>query len=198
MVTGISLEKAPPTGERGADGPAWEEVQRAAERARLLAEEFRRLESADAAAFGAYLAALRLPRTTAEESVRRRQRLVDAAAHATEVPLETLEASLGVLDLVAALLEVAARARLRAQSDLGGAVELAYAAFRAAELNVRVNLPALDGDSRQPQLRQRWLDLQRRASRAYVDLRRRIAAWLDGRGGSVAGKGNSGSLESRG
>jgi glutamate formiminotransferase/formiminotetrahydrofolate cyclodeaminase len=180
MVAGISLEKAPAPDERGDDVGLWADVERVHDAARELGTRFAKLEGDDIAAFEGFLAALRLPKTSDDEKERRRAALADATVSATETPLETLVASLEVLDMVRDLLDLARSVRLRAEADLGGAVELAHAAFRGAELNVRVNLPGLKNDARAAQLEQRWSELSARLGAQYDELRVRVASWLAG------------------
>ena len=173
MVTSITLSKR--AADEGTD--AADELRRVEERAVALADELRRLESSDVEAFKAYLEALRLPKATAEERSRRDEARAQAAAHATEVPLAMLGAALEVLELARRLVDLASTLRLRAESDIGGAVELAHASFRAAELNVRVNLPAL-GDEDRRVLEEWFRKLLARLDELYPRLRRAILGWF--------------------
>ncbi len=178
MVTGISLEKAPKD-EEGENAATWTEVRSITDRAVELSERFRTLESADMAAFEGFLDALRLPKGTDEEKAVRRTAMRDATVTATEVPLDTLEASVDVLVLARELYDVASKVRLRAEADLGGAVELAHAAFRGAELNVRVNLPGLKNDDRLAGLEARWDKLNAVFESRYQSLRADVIEWLE-------------------
>lgn len=103
--------------------------------ARLLA-----LTEADAAAYGAVLEALRLPRGSDADRARRVEAVQAAYRRATEVPLETMGACLEALRLAARAAEKGNRG---ATTDAGVAVLLAHAALRAASLNVRVNLASI-------------------------------------------------------
>lgn len=146
MVTSITLSKSeakPP------DDPALlDEVRQVGDGATLLGERFRGLEAADARAFDSYLEALRLPKESTAERQRRDAARRRTALEATDVPLEMLEAAVETVDLARRLADVGSRMRLGAESDVGGAVELAHGAFRAAELTVQVNLPALGEEDR--------------------------------------------------
>jgi formiminotetrahydrofolate cyclodeaminase len=141
MVTSISLSRL--RAEAQVDEEAQREIASVEESAREVSARFRRLEEADVRAFAGYLAARRLPRGSAEEKSSREQAIRRAAREATEVPLATLDAALETLALAGRRLRLATRSVLRAESDVGCAVDLAHAAARAAELNVRVNLPLL-------------------------------------------------------
>jgi formiminotetrahydrofolate cyclodeaminase len=125
-----------------------------------LSSRFRGLEEADQAAFESYLEASRMPRSSESENTARAAARGRAARVATEVPLEMLEAARDVVALGVRLLRVSETISLRAESDLFGAMELARAAFRAAELNVRVNWPSL-ASSDTGALRPRWDDVAR-------------------------------------
>jgi len=182
MVTGLTLAKASrntATSSAGGDAASWDEVRALARAASALSTRFAELETADAAAFDAWLAARRLPRGSADEQAVRRARTLDAACEATRIPLETLDAALATVALVARLLAVAERVRLRAEADLGGALELAHAAFRGAEINVRVNLRGLGGDARERELASRRQELVARFESLYPEIRARLLARLE-------------------
>ena len=78
-----------------------------------------------------------------------------------------------VLNLCQRLLELSRTTALRAESDLAAAVELANAAYRVAELNIRVNLPELAAEDGKA-ARARWQDLGRSLDTRYLDLRKAL------------------------
>jgi glutamate formiminotransferase / formiminotetrahydrofolate cyclodeaminase len=118
--------------------PALERIARHGQqlKARLLAAV-----DADTAAFDLYLAALRLPKSSAEERARRDAALVEATIGTIEVPMVTLEACPQIVELC---LEVAEIGMPQSLSDAGTGAEMARAAASGAFQNVCINLPGLD------------------------------------------------------
>jgi glutamate formiminotransferase/formiminotetrahydrofolate cyclodeaminase len=98
----------------------------------------------DAAAFDAVLAAIRLPKRTAEEIAVREETLAQANLEATMVPLEVLERSVVALELAD---KAVTSGNPNSVTDAGVAGACALAAARGASLNVRINLEGVaDGD----------------------------------------------------
>jgi formiminotetrahydrofolate cyclodeaminase len=110
---------------------------------RRLGQEFLLLADRDAAAYGAYSAALRLPRETDSQTADRRRALAEAARVAAQVPFECVQAC---AELIGAVEAMAGRSNVNAASDLLVAALLTEAGARGAGENVRANLPAIGDD----------------------------------------------------
>lgn len=108
--------------------------------AREAGVRLRGLVDEDAGAYDAVVAAYRLPKATEGEKAARKERVAEAMARATEVPLRTAEACLVVLKAAAAAL---AHGNPNAASDGRSAGALAWAGLLGAAENVRINAGSL-------------------------------------------------------
>jgi formiminotetrahydrofolate cyclodeaminase len=135
---------------------------------RELAARFLRLADDDAAAYAAYAAAVKLPRSTDEERAARDAAKRDAARGAAEVPLRCVE---GCYEIVQAAESLAGRCNMNASSDLSVAAILAEAAARGAAANVRVNLPSVGDEAWAARTEERVAWLLERIGNTATDCR---------------------------
>ena len=136
MVAGLSLAKS------GAQGGEHSALQQAVlERARSARAELLQLADDDAVAYGAFMEALKLPKSSDDERTARTSAISTAAQRAAEVPLATLRAVVAVAEAARSILD---KSLLAAASDLEVAARFARAAGESAAENVEANLPYID------------------------------------------------------
>ena len=132
MVAGITYEKKSSKPELRAEMAA----------VGTAAQEVARTSTAgiddDSASYDGVVAAMKLPKRTAEEQAARRAAIGAAARRAAEVPFALLRSVAGTMDGLEAL---ARRGNPACASDLVGAATLAVAAAETAYANVLANLP---------------------------------------------------------
>jgi formiminotetrahydrofolate cyclodeaminase len=130
--------------------------------------ELLNLAQLDADAYGAVVAARRLPSESERDRQARATQLAAALREATRVPLATASAASEVLELAERLAPIGSR---NAISDVGVAGILAAGAVRGAALNVEINLPYLTSDA---ELREKAANETRRLLATLDDRDRRI------------------------
>ncbi len=145
--------------------PAYIEAEDDLTRARSRADAIRAhlldLAAADEAAYGGYVAATSLPRTTEAEKASRRAAMQDALVAAADVPLAVADAC---ADLLTLLETVATLGNKHLLSDATVAALLADAALRGALTNVRVNADQMRDPDRAADYRGRIAELEATAS----------------------------------
>lgn len=126
----------------------WQEGWEISERAMLLGVKIMsrsgNLADEDSDAFDEVMSSFKLPRETEQDKSQRKEAIKSATLKATEVPFETAELSLQLLQL---LPELAMKGNANAVSDVGVAGLLASAACKGALFNVDINLSGLSEDS---------------------------------------------------
>lgn len=105
-------------------------------RAEELRQQLTDLIAADIAAFDSLMACYRLPKTSPAQKTERSRKIQCALREATIVPMQCASASAEIIDLSAA---VQTHANPNVISDAGVATIAAYAAIKAAALNVYTN-----------------------------------------------------------
>lgn len=122
---------------KGSDSPAFA-AQVAMLQSRL--DAFVAGAEADESAYGGYVAATSLPKTTPEEKAIRRQMLQEALHASARAPLGIVETATLLLEDLVSVIESGA---MNILSDAEIAIALAEAAVVAGLVNVRINLPMI-------------------------------------------------------
>jgi formiminotetrahydrofolate cyclodeaminase len=133
----------------------------AAAELRQIVARLRTLIDLDSQAYEAVVAAYALPKGTDEERRTRAHAVQRALEHATETPLDVMDACARALDQAGI---VADHGNPNAASDVAVGIELVGAALRGARLNVEINLDSLTDAAYAESARNRARDLARRGA----------------------------------
>ncbi|MEO8195360.1 MAG: glutamate formimidoyltransferase [Thermoanaerobaculia bacterium] len=154
-------------------------LERVAVRGQALKDRLLAAVDADTAAFDRFLAALRMPKESAEERTARDVAMIVATIATIEIPLGTLEACPEIVELC---LEIGAIGLQASLSDAGTGAAMARAAASGAYQNVCINLPGLADRPAAAVLRSRadaaWgrtKELAAKAEEVFVDGLRQAA-----------------------
>lgn len=153
MVAGLAR------GKKGYE-PVERELVEIEARGRVVQSRLEALVDADARAYEAVIAAMRLPKSSEPERAARVGAMQAAYRKATEVPLETMERCVEALELAEA---AAKKGNRGATTDAAVAVLLAESAVRGASLNCAVNLASIRDESFRSQAEQKVEQLLKRA-----------------------------------
>jgi len=134
MVAGLSLKKSPESADAALQ-------QRTAAQMSAVRAELLKCADEDAAAYEAFIQAMRLPKSEEHEREERSRAMSVAAERAAEVPLHTLRAITSIAEAARLL---TGRSLASAASDLDVALRFARAAGLSAAENIEVNLPFID------------------------------------------------------
>lgn len=118
----------------------WEEFAVWAEKGMALQEELLHLVDEDTEAFNRIMQAFGMPKNTDEEKALRSEAIQKATLFATEVPLETMKASVKVFELCR---QMVAEGNPNSVSDAGVGALAARAAVIGAGMNVKINASSL-------------------------------------------------------
>lgn len=119
----------------------WEEFSKWAEEGQEYLGKALELVDEDTAAFNRIMAALGMPKGSAEEKEARHEALQAATLYATKVPLKTIKTSFGIFPLLRAM---ALEGNPNSASDAGVGALAVRSAILGAELNVQINAKSLD------------------------------------------------------
>ncbi len=155
-----------------------EAVRSIRQRAEGLRRDLLVLVDRDAEAYDGVVQARRLPKGTPAEEAARRAALARANLFATETPMATADACAALMTLA---VELAYKGNVNAVSDVGSAALLAYAGLRAGVMNIRVNLPSIEGPERAAKVRERVRRLEVDAERLREEALGAVFSRLNGR-----------------
>ena len=161
MVCDLTLGK-----DKWQDG--WDVANRAVSIAVKTMNRAGELADEDSAAFDAVMDAFKLPKDSDDDKEIRRHVIRSATLKAAEVPYETAELGLGLLEI---LPELAEKGNSNAASDVGVAGLLASAACKGALFNVDINLDSIPEEmgSELRKKADKVLEESRSLSRAVMD-----------------------------
>lgn len=125
---------------KGISGDDQEVLQKISIEAASYQNKLMRLITEDSLAYTEVMQAYKLPKTTEEETKVRQQSIQRAFHLAVEIPLETMNACIECLHLIA---EVALIGNPSAFSDLKVAQFLCHAGAKGAMENILINLPSI-------------------------------------------------------
>jgi glutamate formiminotransferase/formiminotetrahydrofolate cyclodeaminase len=134
MVANLSAHK------RGWDD-RWEEFSKWAEKGQEIKDRLLFLVDEDTRAFDGIMAAVRLPKSSAEEKAARKQAMEAATQYAMKTPFMVMEESMKVFELCRAMAE---DGNPNSVSDAGVGALCARAAVRGAYLNVLINAQGIE------------------------------------------------------
>ncbi len=123
---------------------SWKDLTRLCKRSEALQRHLLELAEDDSKAYAAVVGAFAMRKDTPAQRSKRREKIQSALKKATEVPLETMEKCLEVLELSKLAMERGSR---EAFTDAGSAALIAHASLKAAALNVKVNIKSIDDSS---------------------------------------------------
>ena len=109
-----------------------------------LKSELVRLVDEDTAAFNKFMEAMKMPKDTDEQKKVREEKMQKASIYALQIPLETAEKCLGILQNQEV---IATYGNKNAVSDVGVGALMALAGLEGAVLNVKINLPGITDES---------------------------------------------------
>lgn len=116
------------------------EVRDITGRAYLIMAKLEKLVAADIAAFGKFMDAYRMPKSTGEEQARREEAIQKASKVATNVPMDIAKTLLEALVITEKISQIGNKMAI---SDAGVAAYVCEAALNAVLLNVDINIPMI-------------------------------------------------------
>jgi glutamate formiminotransferase/formiminotetrahydrofolate cyclodeaminase len=140
----------------------------------ILRNELTYLIEKDAQSFDAVMLAMKKPKSTEHEAKVREEAIEEATKNAAEVPLEVMEKTIEVMEL---LPTVAEKGNINSVSDAGVANLMANTALEGASLNIRINVGGIKDKAYAENLKSRMTELLRKGDELY----RKTKSTVDGK-----------------
>jgi formiminotetrahydrofolate cyclodeaminase len=137
------------------------ELRKISAEGEVLQRRLLELAEQDTRAYRGVMKALQKPKATPSQKERRREAIQLALKKASEVPVETMEKCVAVLELSKKALEKGSK---EAFTDAGSAALVAHAALEAAGLNVKVNLLSIKDEAFCKKIRAKMESLLKKGS----------------------------------
>lgn len=142
----------------------WKEMERLRATADALSSRLLELVEEDSAAYNKVVAAFRIPK---EAKKAREEAIQSAFKEAASVPMETLRAVAGLVDLVKTALN---QGNPNCLTDAGVSAQLVRAAANGAAYNVRINLPGIKDENFKAKLASETSQLLARIEASLTDV----------------------------
>ncbi|MBW2064095.1 MAG: cyclodeaminase/cyclohydrolase family protein [Deltaproteobacteria bacterium] len=171
MVAGLTLKKEKYMDSR----KEMESVRRDAQEAIL---ELCALADADMKAYKGVMEAYKLPKSSETQKKERQRAVQEALKEAARIPMETLRAAAGMVEVLKVLLE---RGNPNCLTDTGVAALLIDSAARGAFYNIRINLSSITDKDFSKQMAEEAEGLLEFMEREIRDLQHTLEKRLDSR-----------------
>lgn len=145
-----------------------DELKSALDKTEAKRAELTELIDRDTEAFNQVMAAFKMPKETDEEKSSRSKAIQEGYKQAIQTPMQILTCCGKLLDIASDLVE---KSNPNTMSDLGVAVETAYAGLQGGLMNVNINLSSIKDES--------FLDQTRKDAAAIVEKAAGVKADLD-------------------
>lgn len=147
------------------------EMRRLLNKAEALRADLTAAIKEDSEAFKAVMQAYKMPKGNDDEKQARKARIESATLEAAQVPLETAEKAMQVMDLA----DIAAdKGNLNAITDAWSAAALAYSTISCAGANVRINLSSLNDKKAAEQISAKLSALETQALDRLAEIKMNI------------------------
>ncbi len=141
-----------------------EELKGVLKKTDALRMELTYLIEKDAQGFESVVAARKMPKYTDFEIEQRNSKIQEATLIATSTPLEVMEKTVAVMELLPIIAE---KGNVNSISDIGVANLMAYSAVRGAHMNVRINIPGIENKDKANEFISKGKNLLLQAQKLY-------------------------------